>query len=88
MHVLLTRRVGHNHKVLDCLTCVQSYSNTDYVTEMQCVFRKQFSIGVHGHVPARKTLAWMKKFEETASALGAKHGAPRTVPADSEEGSF
>ena len=62
------------------VTCIRSYYETKSVTEVQRVFRRQFNIGRHGHVPSRNTiLAWVKKFEETGSVFAVKHGAPRTV---------
>lgn len=50
------------------------------MTEVQRVYRRQFNVGRHGHIPSRNTiLSWVKKFEETGSVLDVKHGAPRTV---------
>ncbi|KAL4706461.1 hypothetical protein ACJJTC_003033 [Scirpophaga incertulas] len=62
------------------VTCVRSYYKTNSVTEVQRVYRRQFNVGRHGHIPSRNTiLSWVKKFEETGSVLDVKHGAPRTV---------
>ena len=62
------------------VTCVRSYYKMKSVTEVQCVFRRQFNVGRHGCVPSRNTiLAWVKKFDETGSVFAVKHGAPRTV---------
>ena len=62
------------------VTCVRSYYETKYVTEVQRVFRRQFDVGRHGRVLSRNTiLAWVKKLEETGSVFAVKHGAPRTV---------
>jgi len=62
------------------VTFVRSYYETKSVTEVQCVFRRQFNVGRHGRVPSRNTiLAWVKKLEETGSAFAVKYGAPRRV---------
>jgi len=44
------------------VTRVRSYYQTKSVPEVQCVFRRQFSVSRHGRAPSRNTiLAWVKK---------------------------
>lgn len=62
------------------IVCVRSYYKTNSVIKVQRLYRRQFNIGRHGHVPSRNIiLAWVRKFEENGSVLDVKHGAPRTV---------